>query len=454
SPVINNTAIIISASRVEASDAPLGDGTGVSAADRSPSNRSAAPSTQPEAGPSNQVPDSGTQPPPSSSKATRAKAKRKDTKTKGKSDKSSDTPDQDARQKQVDPDGLGDSEMMILEALSHVVDPALDGARVDGSTGSVKTRQPSPMDTEWDDKKPDPELPQSKSDGKHDGTNSISGKNEESSGSLVCRKEDHPEGSNTPRPTDDQRELQTSQRGGKIKQLPKKKDGDKLSTKEKGKKARPGVASPDVEATTGPSPPGATPTEPAEAIHPGVSLLPNEQTSHGLAPTSLDTRDEIMVDVESPPSLQRRDVSPDNHISAAETFGEAPIVPDDEGPPPFIPNFDVSTTGANHMDSHPDNPEDRISGIGSTETEETKVNTAGNSSTHAAAAQHLMGEQLARPLCLSPRPSRHSNPSIQPNSPPAPTEQPDPVPENPVQPGTSTAPDPPAEPTDVPQAIP
>ncbi|KAG8933459.1 hypothetical protein FRC01_009127 [Tulasnella sp. 417] len=454
SPLKNHTAIIVSASRVEASDTQtLGDGTGASAADRSPSNRSAAPPTQPEAGPSNQVPESSAQPPPSSSKATKSKTKRKDTKAKGKGDKSTDTTDQDA--KHIDPDGLGDSEMMVLEALSHVFDPALDGARVGGSTGSVKTRQPSPMDTEWDDKKPDPKLSQSTSERKHDGANSSSEKNEESSGSLVCRKEAHPEGSNTTRPTDDQRKLPTSQRGGKIKQLPKKKDGDKLSTKEKNK-ALPDVPSPVVEAPTGPSPPGATPTEPAVAIHPGVSLPPNEQTSSNLPPT-LDSRDEIMVDVESPPSLQRRDVSPDNYISAGETFGEGPIVPDDEGPTPFIPNFDVSTTGTNHIDPNPDippqNPEDQISDTGPTETEDTKVNTTGNSSNHAAAAQHIMGEQLARPLCLSSRPSNHSNPSIQTTPPAAPIEQPGPVPENPVQPGTSTPPHPPAEATDVDQAI-
>ncbi|KAG8907070.1 hypothetical protein FRC01_007835 [Tulasnella sp. 417] len=141
-----------------------------------------------------------------------------------------------------------------------------------------------------------------------------------------------------------------------------------------------------------------------------------------------------MVDIESPKQFSRGDV--DYARQTSENFGEAPIVPDDEGPPvriisgaqlpqrlnsawiqPVIPRNDVSTTETHgsigQLNDPPQGPQNQIAGMGSAETVETLPADSWSESGltdeyedsranpfrlrdvhHAAAAQTIMDEFL------------------------------------------------------------
>ncbi|KIO17429.1 hypothetical protein M407DRAFT_228356 [Tulasnella calospora MUT 4182] len=317
---------------------------------------SALPTEQSSNDPSSSVTDRHENLPSSSLDTAKAKTKQKDTKNKIKNRKNKEKPNPDSPNPgqvgSVTSDGLGDVEMALLETQAHSYvfgssanNPPPSFPRVSAPMEAVHINSPSPMDVEWDDKKRDPEDREVESQQLASGSN---GNNEVPSGSSSSKK-GHREGSRSARKNKTQSTATLSQQEGKTKQPPKKEGSGRLSTKTTSDTVRLGGTSPVAEALPGPSRTGPSVGGPA--------VMPSQKTPSPIrkastspsATLALDSRDEVMVDVESPRQLPKRDTNHGSQIPVQENFGEAPIVPDDAGPPPFATNVDVSTTGLNEV---------------------------------------------------------------------------------------------------------
>ncbi|KAG8927021.1 hypothetical protein FRC00_002379 [Tulasnella sp. 408] len=271
--------------------------------------------------------------PPNESDTAEVKAKQKATKSKSKKGKNTEkldpSPVSPGASRITTSDNLDDIEMTVSEVQPspHTSDPPANDPAMPQtavSLGSLQARLPSPMDTDWDDDKSEAECSGGKKGGKQDSARPNNRDNEPPSNSSI-QKQEHPEGSSSIQPT-------TS----KEKKPKKKKDSCKPGTTRTSvaPAARPGEAPPPVEALPEPSPAAPTPSEPPEATPPRRVSTPIGQTSSTpptVSPPS--SRDEVMLDIESPQRLPEREVNHGAQIPAEETFGEGPIVPDDEGPP-------------------------------------------------------------------------------------------------------------------------
>ncbi|KAG8914969.1 hypothetical protein FRC00_009126, partial [Tulasnella sp. 408] len=164
--------------------------------------------TQLAGAPPNEVSDSRAASSATSSKIANTKTKQKDSRTKVKGNKVADASDHGTvnvitSHRRVTTDGLGDSKMEELEAQapSHVSDSGVGGPPPMPQAGismeSERMRRFSPMDTEWDDKTPNPEVSRSKETTEENKTDRTNEPRDPPTGSSDPKREDHSQGSRT-----------------------------------------------------------------------------------------------------------------------------------------------------------------------------------------------------------------------------------------------------------------
>ncbi|KAG8922888.1 hypothetical protein FRC00_006903, partial [Tulasnella sp. 408] len=184
------------------------------------------------------------------------------------------------------------------------------------------------MDTEWDDKKCDPEDKEVKMERSPPRSN---GDDEAPSGSSTRKQEGHREDPRIP-----EQPLSAATPSGSeenVKQPPKKK-GSKRGTKVNSDPVRLEELSPAVEDYPGPSRTGPPVIETSSAIPPQTTPSPIGRIATTPPATSaIEKPDESMVDVESPRRLPEGEkLRHGSQTPTPETFGEGPIVPDVEEP--------------------------------------------------------------------------------------------------------------------------
>ncbi|KAG9045571.1 hypothetical protein FS837_006084 [Tulasnella sp. UAMH 9824] len=426
--------------------------------------------------------DARRNPPSKGSDTVEANTKRKDPKNKSKKGRNKENSDPSGPSKIATSDSFEDAEMTVLDVQPplHTSDtPANDLPMPQTAvpSGSLQARPPSPMDTEWDDNKSEAE-PSGCNKGEKQDSASPNSRDNETPSSPSTREQELPKESSSAQTT-------TASSSSKEKKLKKKKDSRKPGTTESSAAPafRPGETSPTVVAPPEPSLSAPTVSEPpADSLlrRVGTPIAQTSTTPPAASPPS--SRDEVMLDVESPQRLPERDMNHRAQIPSEGTFGEGPIVPDDEGPPPSSSGLETTTTGYNGdiPDSNitSQSPQNSTSGIGPAESavENATANIPGDSwsesdlteeyeesranpfrlrdALHAAAAQDIMDELLPRSSRPSPKPSRDATPSIEANAGPAPTEDVDPLQRTPVQSRTSTPTNPPTGSAVVHQVIP
>ncbi|KAG8936642.1 hypothetical protein FRC00_008261, partial [Tulasnella sp. 408] len=267
----HQTRLSTSRPEVASNEATAPAGTAVPTAHSNVSSQSAMAPTQLAGVPPNEVADLRADSSATGSKIANTKTKQKDSRAKAKGNKSTDASDHGTANvitshRRVTTDGQGDSKMEELEAQapSHVSDSGVGGPppmpQAGRSMESERMRRFSPMDTEWDDKAPDPEVSRSKETTEEKNTDRTNEPRDPPPGSPDPKREDHSQGSRTAPET----QSASTRSQGEDKATKKKATG-KRGAKENKKTNSPGEALPATE--------------------------------------------------------------------VQETFGEGPIIPDDEGPP-------------------------------------------------------------------------------------------------------------------------